>query len=113
MQIVSALTSDTKQRFIISLEDGGIVRFYLYYYPSQYSWYFDFQYGDYICNGNKVVLSPNTIRHLRNRLPFGIGFLSGQQAEPFSLDDFATGRVIMTILNSEDVKEMETLYEEV
>ena len=113
MQIVSSITNEPRQKFNLSVEGGGVVRIYLYYYTTQYSWYFDFEYDNYVCKGNKVVLSLNTLRHLRNKIPFGIGFLAGSNAEPFSIDDFITGRVVMTLLNSSDVEQFEEVYEQV
>ena len=75
------------------------------------SWYFDIEYGNYINNGNKVVLTLNALRHLRHKLPFGISFLSGSSAEPFQLNDFEDGNVFFILLNQEDVQEIEdTIY---
>lgn len=113
MEYITSITNEPRQRFNLSVEGGGVVRIYLYYYSTQYAWYFDFEYNGYVCNGNKVVLSVNTLRHLRNRIPFGIGFLASSNAEPFSVDDFSTGRVIMTLLDSADVEQFEEVYEQV
>ena len=53
----------------------------------------------------------NALRHLRDRLPFGIAFLSGTNAEPFKLEDFTEKNVLMILLNKEDVQEIEeTIY---
>ena len=111
MEIIKSITNEPRQRFNLTVEGGDKVRIYLYYYQTQYSWYFDFEYKDYSCKGNKVVLSLNTLRHLRNKLPFGIGFLSGSQAEPTQLNDFSSGRVLMTLLDESDIREVEQIYE--
>ena len=85
----------------------------LYYYASQNSWYFDFEYKDYINNGNKVVLTFNALRHLKNIIPFGISFISESNADPFSLDAFSSGNFQMVLLNAEDVQTIEeTVYNE-
>lgn len=104
MEIVSSISSEPRQKFSLTLEGGGTVQIYLYYYQSQYSWYFDFEYNGYVCRGNKVVLSFNTLRHLRERLPFGIGFLSTSLSEPFSVNSFENGDVRMLLMNKEDVQ---------
>lgn len=75
---------------------------------SQKAWYFDFQYKDYICNGNKVVLTMNALRHLRYKIPFGIAFVSGGEADPFDLNDFKNGNVLMLLLNQSDVLDIES-----
>ena len=113
MEIVTSITNEPRQKFNLTLEGGGVVQIYLYFYKTQHSWYFDFEYNDYVSTGNKVVLSFNTIRHLRNKFPFGIGFLSTQQADPCLLDDFSTGKAKMVLLNQLDVELFEELYEQI
>jgi hypothetical protein len=49
----------------------------------------------------------NALRHLRNKLPFGIAFLTGSEAEPFGLEDFVRRKAIMLLLNKEDVEMIE------
>lgn len=111
MKLVSSITTEPKQRFVLKLDNNESVIIRLYYYSSQNSWYFDIEYNDYINNGNKVVLTMNALRHLRNILPFGIAFVSGSNAEPFQLEDFANGNVLMLLLNQDDVQEIEeTVY---
>lgn len=107
MKVVSSITNQPKQTFNVTLDDNSVVIFNLYYLMTQEAWYFDFQYNDYKSNGNKVVLTLNAIRHLRDRLPFGIGFISESNADPFDLNDFQNNKVFMTILNSEEVEEIE------
>lgn len=111
MRLVSSVTTEPKQRFVLKLDNNESVIIRLYYYSSQNSWYFDIEYNDYINNGNKVVLTMNALRHLRNILPFGIAFISSSSADPFQLEDFANGNVIMLLLNQDDVQEIEdTVY---
>ena len=111
MKIISSITTEPKQRFTLRLDNNESATMRLYFYPTQSSWYFDIEYGDYINNGNKVVLTMNALRHLRNIIPFGIAFISSSSAEPFQIDDFANGNVIALLLNKEDVQEMEdTVY---
>jgi hypothetical protein len=111
MKLVSSITTEPKQRFVLKLDNNESVIIRLYYYSSQNSWYFDIEYNEYINNGNKVVLTMNALRHLRNIIPFGIAFISGSNAEPFQLEDFANGNVLMLLLNQNDVQEIEeTVY---
>lgn len=111
MKIISSITAEPKQRFTLRLDNNESATMRLYYYPTQSSWYFDIEYGEYINNGNKVVLTMNALRHLRNIIPFGIAFISSSSAEPFQIDDFVSGNVIALLLNKEDVQEMEdTVY---
>ena len=69
---------------------------------------YDFTYNNYTSKGNRVVLTPNALRHLKNIIPFGIAFMAEGNVEPFDITDFASGRVGMYILNQEEVKEIES-----
>lgn len=107
MQVITSITAQPKQQFVLALDNNESAIMRLYYYPTQGSWYFDIEYNDYVNCGNKVVLTMNAIRHLKNRLPFGIAFLSTSNAEPFQLNDFASKNVLMVLLNKEDVEIIE------
>lgn len=109
MRIITSITAEPRQRFVLKLDNNETAIMKLYYYATQKSWYYDLEYKDYKNNGNKVVLTMNAIRHLRDRLPFGIAFLSSLTSDPFQLEDFSTGNVIMVLLNEEDVQEIEDL----
>lgn len=111
MKLITSITSEPRQRIVLKLDNNETAIMKLYYYTTQKSWYFDIEYKNYINRGNKVVLTLNAIRHLRNILPFGFMFLAGNNADPFQLEDFANGNVLMILLNQEDVQEVEdTVY---
>lgn len=109
MRIITNITTEPRQRFVLNLDNNETAILKLYYYTSQNSWYFDIEYGEYRNCGNKVVLTMNAIRHLRNKLPFGIAFLSNSEADPFQLEDFASGNAILLLLNQDEVNEIEDL----
>ena len=109
MQLITSITEEPKQEFTLKLDNNETATMRLYYYASQNSWYFDIEYKDYINNGNKVVLTFNALRHLKKIIPFGIGFLSGSNADPFSLESFTSGDFIMVLLNQTDVQQIEEL----
>lgn len=111
MKIITSITTQPRQNFIIKLDNGESVNFNLYFYRSQYAWYYDFEYNDYISQGNKVVCTMNSIRHLKNILPFGIGFLSLVNADPFQLESFYNQDCVIAIWNEEEVQMLEdTVY---
>lgn len=113
MQIITSITNQPKQKFVLRLDNNESATMRLYYYESQSSWYFDIEYKDYVNNGNKVVLTFNALRHLKKIIPFGIGFISDSNADPFSLDAFTSGQFQMIVLNEEDVQTIEeTVYNE-
>lgn len=108
MELINNLTDEPIQTFTYNVDGGDTVSITLYFYPTQQSWFFDFTYGDYTCNGERVVLTPNALRHLKHIIPFGIAFLADGYAEPYKIDDFSSGRVSMYMLNSDDVTEIES-----
>lgn len=108
MKQITSINNNPRQSFSVYTEDGKTLYIDLYFYITQKSWYYDFSYGDYSCKGSRVALSPNSIRHLKNILPFGIAFLSDSNTEPFSLEDFSSGRIKMFILNKEEVLQIES-----
>lgn len=113
MQLITSITEQPKQSFVLKLDNNETAIMRLYFYASQNSWYFDIEYKEYINNGNKVVLTFNALRHLKNIIPFGIGFLSETNADPFSIDAFTSGQFMMVLLNQEDVQTIEeTIYNE-
>lgn len=108
MQLINTITDEPKQSFQVYIEGNDTLYIKLYYCITQKSWFYDFSYKNYTCNGSRVVLTYNSIRHLKNLLPFGIAFLTDGNAEPCSLNDFSSGRIKMYILDSNEVNEVES-----
>lgn len=109
MQIITSITEQPKQQFNIKLDDNSQAVVKLYYYASQNSWYFDIEYNNRQNNGNKVVLTFNAIRNLKRLWPFGIGFISESNADPFTLDAFTSGKYQMVVFNQEEVQQIEEI----
>ena len=107
MQKITQITSKSKQRMTLFLENNETVDFFLYYLPRQQSWFFNFTYLDTSLKCNRVVLSPNSLRQFRKNIPFGIAFSADSYVEPFNITDFSSGRVSMYVLNAEEVKQVE------
>ena len=107
MQLITSITSKSKQRLTLVLENNETVDFFLFYSPRQECWFFDFTYKDLTVNGLSVVITPNALRQFRNQIPFGIAFAANSFVEPFSIDDFSSGRVNMFVLNQDEVEQAE------
>ncbi len=107
MKVITSITNNPKQSFTLKLDNNETARVNLYFLPTQSSWYFDIEYKDYINRGNKVVLTMNALRHLKNILPFGLAFMSGSSADPFQLNDFADRNVIAVLLDTEEIQQIE------
>lgn len=108
MQLINTITDEPRQSFQLYIDGGETLYITLYYYITQRSWFYDFTYSNYTCKGSRVVLTYNSIRHLKNLLPFGIAFLTDSNAEPFNINDFSSGRIKMYILDKNEVEEIES-----
>lgn len=112
MKQIVELTADPHQKHTIIQENGESFTLELNYYPSQEAWYYNITKGSFIANGNRIVLSPNTLRTYRNNINFGLGILASDRVEPFQIDDFSEQRVQMFLLTADEVEEVETsIYE--
>lgn len=109
MEQIQCLTDDPRQKFQLTVENNTLY-VTLYFYQTQKSWFMDIEYNEYVCKGLRVVLSVNTLRQMRNILPFGIMFECDNYAEPYALDDFSSGRIQMFILSQDEVNEFEEEY---
>ena len=107
MQIITSITSQPIQNFILKLDTNEAINFKLYFYSSQNAWYYDFEYQGYVSQGNKAVLSMNSIRHLRNILPFGFGFIAETNADPFDLNSFVNQDCVMVLWDKDEVQILE------
>lgn len=108
MQHITSITNRSKQKFTLVLENNETVDFLLYYLPRQQSWFYNFTYKNTTCNCSRVTLSPNALRQFKRVIPFGIAFTADSYVEPFDLNDFLSGRVSMYVLNSDEVKQIES-----
>lgn len=107
MQEITTLTTSPNQLHTLVLDNNDTADFRLYYAARMQEWFYDLSYQNFIINGAKVVLTPNSLRQFKNILPFGIAFYSDDDIEPFQITDFGYGRVKMGILNAEEVKQIE------
>lgn len=108
MQHITSITNQPKQRMTLVLENNETVDFHIYYLPRQQSWFYDFTYNNLTVNCSRVTLSPNALRQYKKNIPFGIMFDAESEVEPFDINDFANGRVNMYVLNSDEVKQVES-----
>ena len=107
MKQITELTNDSKQLYTVIGENGEQIKFNLYYYATQESWYFDISYLTTTINGLKLTNFPNILRQWKNILPFGLACTVTDGFDPYYIDDFVNGRVSVFLLNSDDVTTVE------
>lgn len=106
MQKITGITDNAYQNLTITVGDNETCTVRLYFAPTQYCWYYDWEYKDIVSNGNEVVLTPNALRQFKGRIPFGFYFYSEDGIPPFKIDDWTT-RVTFGILSADEVEQIE------
>jgi hypothetical protein len=103
MRLIDKISDKAFQQFSVLSEDNKLINFTLRYLPTQRAWIADI--GD--TTGLHLTTSPNILRNLVNILSYGIAIITTDGLEPFFIDDFATGRCKMYLLNSADIQSIE------
>lgn len=109
MEVITNLTEYPNQLHTLVLENNKSADIRLFYCGRMQSWFIDLTFEDIQINGLKIVLSPNLLRQFRKLIPFGLAIYTNTDfVEPFEIEAFSSGRVKISILNSDEVNEIET-----
>jgi len=111
MKYLDAIDQNPKQFFTLIGEKSQRISFFIFYMPSQQSWYFNLSYGDVTINGAQLTVGPNILRGYRRNINFGLACLSTDGLDPFYLNDFVTGRIKLILLNETDVDLVEAEFD--
>lgn len=106
MQEITGITNNTYQRLTLTVGENETCTVKLYYSPTQYAWYYDWEYKNLSSKCNKVVLTPNALRQFKGRIPFGFQFYSEDDIPPYKIDDWTT-RVSFFVLSKDEVDMIE------
>ena len=110
MKLIDSITADAKQNFTLIGENRQRIKFYLYYLPTQQSWFFDISYGKIDLNGAQLTVGPNILRNYSNNIDFGLAVTSTNGLDPFYLEDFSNGRIRLYLLNQAEVDIVEASF---
>lgn len=108
MRQITEIDSTPRQRLNLVGENNERISFTLQYRPTQQSWYFDLSYEGFEVYGVKLLNSPNVLRQWINVLPFGISCAVPDGTDPYFVDDFTSERVVVYLLNAEEVQLVES-----
>lgn len=105
MITVNNLNNSARQKTQVALSDGSLVLLTLNYRPAVQRWFVDVAYKNaFGLNGVGVSIHPNMLRTFRSVVPFGLAVTAVDGVDPFDINDFANGRVIMYVLDNTDTK---------
>lgn len=109
---LTGLTSQPTQTFRTNIDTGDPITINLKYKASTQMWFLDVTYQDITINGLRVCNVLNLLQQYSRILPFGIyvQIPSGDKSEPFLINDFSTGRVVLNILDATEVDQIEAGY---
>jgi hypothetical protein len=96
---LTTLTIQPNQLITTPLSDGSTAQLQFIYRPAIQRWSVDIAYGTFSAKGLILSTHPNLLRIWRNVIPFGLQVVTVDGTDPFRLDDFSTGRVVIYILD--------------
>jgi hypothetical protein len=110
---VNNLTDSANQRAAVVLADGTVATLTFIYRGAIQRWAVDVSYGAFAENGINLCVHPNLLRMYRNFLPIGLAVISRDGGDPFDINDFASGRISVFVLDgtpggSDEVEGVET-----
>lgn len=114
MQQIQGITSQPNQQMTVILPDGSPLVITMLYRESQTGWYFtslDWNSGQWIENGRRIVTHPNMLRQYENQIPFGLACYTVNNREPTQLQDFLSGASSLFLLTAAEVQEVEALIQ--
>lgn len=113
MKKLSGLSATGKQTFTTTDENDNSITMTLYFRPAISMWFFDLSVGDHVINGMRLCNSKNILYQFENLLGFGLMVYVSDGYEPFLINDLSSGRVILYLLDQEDMENLDSLYEEI
>lgn len=105
--LITNITNFADQTAGLQLPDGTSLTLELVYQGATERWIANVTYGTFSTSGVGVCCFPNILRQWRKVIPFGIAVTTADQTDPFNINDFSTGRVLVFLLTSSEVNEIE------
>lgn len=103
MKLISNLSDEADQISKVVLDDGTVVTFEFFYLAAIERWAFSVTHPEITLNRAILCAGPNVLRDFRNIIPFGLGCYSTDGADPFYIEDFASGRITLYVLDASEV----------
>lgn len=104
MKLVSNLSNESKQLTKVVLADGSVVAFTFTYLAAIERWVFSLSHPELDLASVILCAGPNILRDFRHLIPFGLGCYSTDGADPFYIEDFASGRITLYVLDAAEVE---------
>ena len=112
MKILQGIQSSANQTLRTTAENGDIIEIILMFKPAVKMWFANITCNECSVNGLRVCNSPNLLQQFNKLIPFGINIGIEDGSEPFLINDFSSGRVVLSILTPEEVLQINAAYRE-
>lgn len=105
--LLANITNFANQSMVLQLPNGETADLVLVFDATSERWVIDVSYSNTIIKGKGLCCYPNVLRQWRKVIPFGLACTTRDQTDPFTVNDFVTGRVGLFLLTAEDVLAVE------
>ena len=101
MQTIQGITTNQIQELEVELETGENFIMNLEFFENQGIgyWTINVKYKNIITGAKKITICNNILEDEKNLLPFGLIARSQNSLDPYFLNDFSSGRVLIILLN--------------
>ncbi len=108
MNQITNLSDDPDQITNAILWDGTIATLEFIYGPNTQRWYMNVTHPLLTLNLVNLCTGPNILRDFRNKMNWGLACASKDGCDPFSIEDFISGRISIYTLSAADVALVES-----
>jgi hypothetical protein len=106
IQITGISSAPFQTLTIADPNGGGDISFSFNFRPRTACWYMDISFKNFTAKGLKLVRGMNILYRHHNQIPFGMGVMVSDNFEPYLINDFQSGRVLLYLLTSAEVDEI-------
>lgn len=113
MVLIDNLSDAADQQTALQLSDGSTAILELIYRGSTKRWTYSFTHSAFpngADNGQMLCVHPNILRNFKHLIPFGLSVVSTDGGDPVSIEDFASGRIKLYLLDAADVAFVESTF---
>jgi hypothetical protein len=114
MYPINGITTDPLQTMTIILPNNNQMSMTINFVSMQFGWFITnltYTPQNFVLNGLRITNNPNMLYPWKNILQFGLACFSQQDIEPGQSYSFSSGASTLYILDSSEVEELTTLYD--
>jgi hypothetical protein len=107
MNQITTISNEANQIVSAVLDDGTAAVINLVYLGAIQRWEMSVTWQDFQVQSQIVTVGPNLLRAYRQTIPFGIACLAVDGVDPVDIEDFASGRCQLVVMNADEVQRVE------